>query len=401
MKQALSIFFAVLIGFTGCSIEAEVDAETGDLTSLEYDVPMLEKYRSILPNGNLLTVTVPSQSEEEATGAAERKLAPQAIDAVGAPAFVPAQAVPMALAINGVIAELLTNLQWVVDQPPSAWNSETLEFVWGPWDNEDSALEGDTIAVYIRDQGEDADDFRYVYALLRGIESDLSTMSPVIWGGSNPDPENEDFGNGVILWDFEANREWEAQYHPDRAFSESGRFAAAYARGEDEEDEDSTVTWVVAALRDVVTEENDDPLTMDYLYGSVENSNERIDFADFNIVTDIDDDETKTDLEDLGIRMAFYNHGTGRAEIDAIGGDIEEGYYVEGTECWDADIDRTYLTLDAIRESDGETYSIIGPIGAADQCAMPSLEGIPTIEDIDSELLAALDEVATNGLPEE
>src|SRR5690606_5509963 len=103
---------------------------------------------------------------------------------------------------------------------------------------------------YIRDAGEGAD-FRYHYALLRGVSNDVSTLAPVIWGGANPDATDPDRGSGITLWDFEANYAWEEANNPNFGNEplDRGRFVTLYGAGPDENDPNSEVALVLASFR--------------------------------------------------------------------------------------------------------------------------------------------------------
>ncbi len=326
---------------------------------------------------------------------------PTTMTAMGDPALYPNVSWPIVQGINGSVSNLITVLEMIVATPPTLYNSETAEFVWGPWPNDDGV---GYVAAYIKDTGE-AGDFRYTYALLRGASNDLATLTPVIWGGATPDPANKDNGVGVTLWDFEANRAFEEANDPnfDPTAGDRGRFAALFGAGPDEDDPEARLTFVVAVFRDFVPADNagEAPIDLDYLYGRYESQTHSLDFIDFE--TQVDVDEPADGIrEDLGIRMAFYDEGTGRAEADAANGSLAVNQVATGIECWDTSINRTYLQFD-ISETGSmmETYTE----GSAENCGefnatLSDLE-IPSLQDIDPELLAALDDVATNGVPTE
>ncbi|MEZ4271537.1 MAG: hypothetical protein R3C68_08930 [Myxococcota bacterium] len=56
-------------------------------------------------------------------------------------------------------------LDAVVQQPPTFFDSEKKQMLWGPWDNDDGV---GTVMVLVTDEGEDAD-FRYSYVFFRGM----------------------------------------------------------------------------------------------------------------------------------------------------------------------------------------------------------------------------------------
>ncbi len=361
-----------------------------------YDQALLDEYLRAIPPASLLEVPEP-EGTTEAKGIAE----------VGEPAMFPQQAVPVAKNINHYIKDMLDTLDKVVQHPPTVYNSETHEFFWGPIDNSSSALEGDSVALYIRDQGEDAD-FRYAYAWLRGVGSDTSTLTPVIWGGSNPDPDNEDYGDGVALWDYEANYAWMLEYYPDQADTVSrGRFVARYAKGPSDDQPDKIVTLVVGVFRDFVAEDAGPdavPEDLDYFWGNIFDGTNELDFLDFAYQDDLKGTSTET-LEDVDLQLAFYNNGVGRAEANVTGGDLPEdmpGYYLAANECWDAALLRTFYEVLALPEDPASEMPeyVVQSEGDAADCAIDSLENIPSLDDLDPDFLAALDNLATNGVPQ-
>ncbi|MEN9579560.1 MAG: hypothetical protein RJA70_2569, partial [Pseudomonadota bacterium] len=95
--------------------------------------------------------------------------------------------------------------------------------------------------------------------------------------------------------------------------------------------------------------------------------------------------------EFLELRAAFVNKRVGRAEATVSGGDLTSSVRV--VECWDEAIDRTYASV-----SEGDQLLI--EEGA---CAAPFEQdladlGVPGLQDVDAEMLAKMDCVATNGV---
>ncbi len=391
MKRFILPVVPCLLLTVACGTPEDDPVGTGG----DYDEALLEAYLRAIPSASMLEAPVPDSTMSE-KGVAD----------VGDPAMFPQHAVPIARNINQTVKALLDTLESVVQYPPSAYNSETREFVWGPFENSASAVEGDTVYLYIRDQGEGAD-FRYVYAWLRGVSNDVSTMTPVIWGGQNPDPDNEDYGDGVALWDYEANHAWMAEHYPDEPAAR-GRFVARFARGLSEDNPDHEVTVVVAVFRDFVSEGADpgtEPEDLDYFWGNVFDGTNELDFLDLEYQEDLQGTSSSAE-EDFGMRLAFYNSGVGRAEADVTGGDLPTdipGYILESAECWDAALARTYYDVIAVPEdpaSEQPEY-VVQMEGAAENCALESLDSIPSLDDLDPTFLQALDDLASNGVPQE
>jgi len=354
-----------------------------------YDQAQLDQARRALPTRALLTASVP-----------EATMKGLQLNVLGAPAVFPQEVLPVATEINGTIGNLLDILEIVVEQPPTVYDSDKAEFVWGPFDDSDTVMLGDTVYVWVKDMGANSgEDFRYGYAVVRGMGRDMAKNKAVIWGAANPDPDNEDHGAGVVIWDFEANREFEDENNPNHGELDEGRFAAVYIRDDDANEPDTEVGIVVAAFRDFVAKDDQpaEPGDLDYLYGAVEGVDVRFDFMDFRLTGNLDD---ATEAEEfLDVQMAFYN-GTGRAEAIGAGGDIPQDASIESTECWNAGLLREYYSFEAVL-GDGTRQPIAPTEGEPTACTMQSLDDVPSLDDVDAEMLDALADVATNGIPTE
>jgi len=370
-----------------------------DITQEEtdpYSAAMLETYKAALPKLSLLEAPSP-QSDMQAQ--------------LGNPATYPAIAAPQVRAVNEQVRGLVDMLEAITALPPTVYNSDTLEFVWGPWENDDTALQGDNVLAYIKDNGAGAD-HRYSYAFVRGMGNDVATYQPVIWGAMNPGPD-DDTGNGLVLFDFEANKLFEDAHNPSvSADLTRGRFAIAFGRGESDDGSGAMVTIVLSTFRDFLPDgQAGDVVDMDQLYGHVAGvDGNTVDFVSILAAADITpDDAANSALEDIDLRLAFLNGGLGRAEAIASGGDLTSDTgesVVLATECWDGLIARTYLDVAAegeiaadmpdgriTIEREGEP-ELCGPIFNNTLADL----SIPSIDDVDSALLEALENVAANGL---
>lgn len=350
----------------------------------EIDQALLAEYRKALPSMGLLEAKAPDSSVAS-------------ILATGDPAIYPTGSYEIATGINGAVTGIIEVLDKVTGIDPTIYNSETREFFWGPFENEDGI---GYVAAYIR-EGREGADFQFEYALLRGIDRDIANLTPVIWGGATPDPENEDHGAGVTLWDFEANRAFEEEHNPDFASLtlDRGRFVALYAADVDENDPEAEGTYVLASFRNFVSVDNPDaePANLDYFYGRYENGI-TVDFLDWEANIDVSDPQDSV-AENVGVRMAFLNEGTGRAEADAVGGSLEDGQQLFAVECWNAAIEQSYLSFDI--QQDGQSVAT-GSEGNEADCGLftATLDelGVPSLDDVDPGLRAILDEVARNGV---
>ncbi|NOZ86049.1 MAG: hypothetical protein GXP49_07265 [Deltaproteobacteria bacterium] len=355
-----------------------------------YDQAKLSAFRKALPQQTLISVKVPEATDQPVPLA------------VGDPATYPRDVMPTSQEINSVIKALLDQLDLITDTPPTFYDSEKMEFVWGPFDDSDSALQGDNVYLWVKDNGENtSEDFRYSYALVRGMGRDIAKNTPVIWGAANPDPNNDDFGNGVILWDFEANYGFEEANDPGHGNLDRGRFACAYFKGQDKDNQDNIITLVVGAFRNFVSKDDGDtatPLDADYFWGHVKTPKEYFDFIDFKLAMDLDQIKDSK-IENLDIRMAFYNSGVGRAEMLAYGGDIPDESRVESTECWNSLIMREFFNIELVSQ-DGSRTEIQPTEGLPENCAMQNLDTVPSLDDVPADIMNALSDVAENGVPQ-
>lgn len=345
---------------------------------------LLAQYRAAIPSESQLAATAPQ-------GSSTAK--------VGDPAVYPTVSQDIAVGINGSVAYIVLTMKTIVALEPSLYNSETKEFFWGPYDNKDGF---GTVAAYIKDAGEGAE-FRYHYALLRGVDKDVAKMKPVIWGGATPDPTNEAHGAGVTLWDFEANHAFEQANNPDYANLQldRGRFVAVYGKGDVDK---GSAAFVISALRGFVPKDKpgDAPVDLDYFYGHFDGDGHKLDFIDWQANFDIDNDPAKIKAEDVGVHMAFLDEGTGRAEAKAQGGDLATNQVADIVECWDKALSETYISLTS--STNGTQDGQVSDGNVADcgvfQATLAEL-GVPALKDIDPEMMAKLDEVAKNGAPVE
>ncbi|RMH38621.1 MAG: hypothetical protein D6689_19010 [Deltaproteobacteria bacterium] len=367
------------IATTLCLVAAACAAEDDG----SIDEAKLATFRAAIPSKARLSAPAPKAS----TAAA-----------LGDPALYPTTSWPLVEGINGAVGSMIDLLEAIVALPPTVYNSDTDEFVWGPWPSDDGV---GYVAAYIRDT-HGTEDFRYQYALLRGASNDLATLTPVVWGGATPDPDNDDHGVGVTLWDMEADRAFREANDPnfDPAAGDRGRFAALYGAGDDPDAPENEMAFVVAVFRDWVPADEPaaEPTDLDYFYGRYITAEHTIDFIDYEVDIDVSDPADGI-AEAVGVRMAFLDEGTGRAEADAANGSLAANQTVEAVECWDTSLSETYLRFDLI-----ESGSVAQSISDGDlancglfQASLDDLD-IPSLQDVDADLMAALDDVATNGV---
>lgn len=346
------------------------------------DPQLLAQYRAAIPGEAQLKAPAP-----QASGNAK----------VGDPAIYPAGSQEIVAGVNGAVTGIIETMRFIVSLEPTIYDSDKKEFIWGPYPDQDGV---GTVAAFIKDAGEGAE-FRYQYALLRGVNNDVATMTPVIWGGATPDAANEDHGAGVTLWDFEANRAFEEANNPDFASEklDRGRFAAVYQKGAEEKGE---LALVVSAFRGFVPKDSPEtePVDLDYFYGRWADGTSTIDFVDWKSAFDLNDDPAKAAAESVSVHMAFLNEGTGRAEVEASEGDFEPDQKAAIVECWDASLAETYISLTTSKGGVDQGTVADGDAASCGlfQATLAEL-GVPSLGDVNPKLLADLQEVAKNGVP--
>ncbi len=368
MKRLITVSLLTAALTTGCVIEESTDVDT----------QRLDEFRKAVP-----TMAQVQASELQAT-----------TQALGEPAELPQSSFAIAAGINGSVAFLVNTLDVVVNQlEPTVFNSDTQEYVWGPFENDDGI---GYVAVYIRDTGSD-EDFRFHYAFLRGVDNDLAKLTPVIVGGATPSPDNEDHGVGLALIDFEADYQFELTHNPngDHSERERGRVAFLFGAGPDEDNPNDEMAFVVAALRGFGDGADGEIVSIDYLYGHYEDNTEghTLDFLNWQSEFDVNEDGSAAELVD--IRMAFLDQGTGRAEATVSGGDLELGVTASAIECWDTSINQTFIEMTTSDGIDIDRDGVISNCGIF-EASLGEL-GIPGLEDIDADLRAGLNLLAETG----
>ncbi len=372
-------FIAVILplGVLGCTI-AE-DDEAG------YTAEQLAASRAAIPPAERLVSSVPTPSGNSSALEieAESELASFAIEA--------------ATQVNQPAADMIAILETITSLPPTLYNSSTKEFVWGPWDNDDGVGQ---VLVYIRENEPD-DDFAYSYAFARTMDGDVARLTPVIWGGAKPDDTNPDYGVGVTLWDIDANNEFDDTHDPaadPSTRTEQGKIVMLYGHLRENGDD---VTYNLAVLRDFRGNDGELEAAVDseYFYGRATTTDATIDFLDWQFAYDVCDadlscweEQTVADADErFSLRAAFVGR-SGRGEATVSDGDLEAPLRI--VECWDDQLATSYFSVDSGSETVTE-----GNCGGNETVSLAD-SGVPTLEDVDSDLMAAMICVAENGVEE-
>jgi len=381
-------------------------ADTTPATS--YSESDLTRYKAALPTADQLTATTPTATTKAAATSDFPQIAKDATKG-----------------INGVVTGIVELMRAIVDLPPTVYNSDTHEFVWGPWNN-DSGY--GNVLVYIKEQlpeakpaagcpadgwsekptGTCTPDFHFVYALARGLGNDMATYTPVIWGGANPDATNGMFGTGITLWDFEANYAWSVAHDPAYATEQlaRGRFVAVYGKGADTGG--ATFAFNVAVFANFVPQETPGAAGIDaeYYFGSYRTPSLGLTFVNFLTQADVDHD-ANGDPENLDVRIAFLDSGVGRAEATiscpanttcSLPGPT--GAVGQATECWDGALGKVYsnLTYNGVSLSTQPPGATMADCGSPFSASLDSLN-IPSRGDLDPVMMQKLHDVAENGMP--
>lgn len=353
-----------------------------------YDRAALLRYRQAIPEESRLVADVANANPE-----------PGALTS-GGNAILAREGVKIARTVNAPARLMVQALRAVVDLPPTFFDSEKKQFVWGPWENDEGVGE---VFVYIQENAA-GEDFQYSYALARTIDGDLATATPVIWGAATPDVEDDDKGVGVTLWDLEANHAFELEHDMSAPHQGRGRFVMLYGHRAEAERE---AFFNVAVFRDFVPGDNParEPADIDYFYGRFMDGSNTVDFVDTAVTADIcdapsdtadpptsacfDDDAVIDQDESFRFVTLFINGGLGRAEATVSGGDVEAELSM--TECWDPSLDRTFLRV-ASGSSSVESGDCMAP---ADQ-PMSAL-ALPSFDSLDPALVEKLSCAAEHG----
>ena len=375
---------------SGCGSQAEIVGQN-------FEAETLDAYLTAIPSESRLEASVPVQALPEdgevretlqATSLGESELAKVAVEA--------------ASQINAPVREITGVLHEIVELPPTHFDVEEHRFVWGPWPHQDGF--GDML-LFVQ-ENDPGDDFEYSYALGRILGTDFDTFEAVIWGAATPDPEVEDRGVGVTLWDLEANRRFDETHDPEFESADSsaqGRFVMLYGHGVSNTEPETDVFYNHAVFRSFLGEDAEPgsaPFDVDYLYGRVAGDPNQLDFMDFSVVSDVCDtssdacfeNDTVDDAdENFDFRAAFINEGVGRAEVGIEGGDLPSA--VEVAECWNDELDRVFVEV----SSGAEEVALAGECPAVWSQPLSDM-GLPGLGDIDPELSERLDCVASNGL---
>lgn len=368
------------------------DDEAG--AGARYDAGTFAEYLRAIPEQERMLTGVPTLDD------------PGALSSAG-DAVLGAHGVEFARSVNRPVRALVATLRAIVALPPTQFDAERRQFLWGPWDHERGAGK---VALVIAENAADAD-FRYTYLLLRSTDGSLAEATPVISGGSTPDASDPERGVGVALWDVDADRQFELDHGGDGADRGRGRFVTLFGHTASEQGDSY---FNLAVFRNFVPEDalresaDAEPIDIDHFYGRFDGEDDlRLDFLDTALLANICDTEVESCFADAPPATSsaerfeysafFVNRGLGRAEVQLSEGDL--GRSAHFVECWNPGLRRTSFQVEGTGENAGmmmETLENGSCAAPADQSMLDL--GIPTLDDIDPALLLVMSCAAENGL---
>jgi hypothetical protein len=360
------------------------DTTRGDTYSSE----TLAAHRRAIPTEERLVASEPQLSQ---TGAQTRP----------GSTVLAAYGVDLARAVNRPVRALVWALRAISELDPSYYDLAERRFVWGPWAHERGVGK---VALVVA-ENEPGADFTYSYMLVRTPGDTLDDATPVILGGATPDAADPDRGVGVALWDVEANHTFEVDNGGDTESTGRGRFVTLFGHDTAAEGE---AHYNLAAFRDFVPDDAEPsqtgPIDVDYFYGRFQGSDgARVDFLDSDVLANICGASSESCFEDAapastGTERFEYgayvlNHGLGRAEVRLSEGDLAAP--TRFVECWDTAFQQTSFQMEA-------SGSMV-EMRQDGSCAAPTDQsaaelGLPTLDDVDAELLTVMGCAAENGL---
>lgn len=385
MKQTVWGALSVGLLCAGCADLPQF----GDALGVGYDDATLERYIAALPDTEAVLAEEPSVQT------------PTSALSSGQPAVFARHGIDFTRAVNQPAIELTSLLRVLTRLPPSRFDEVERQFTWGPWAHPNGT---GYLTLWVRENvGSSA--FQYSYALVRSPGRESGDGTSVIVGGASLNGTVSAAGLGVTLWDLDANLEFELAQDPGvelRQFG-AGRYAMLYGHSDSNRTQSH---FNIATFRDFAPPDTGggpvERHTVDYFYGRFRNDSGLIHFVDSDLTGDFCDAEParcfeSNEVEDASERyryQAAYVRGDGgRAEVLVRDGDLSEP--VGMTECWNERLTRTSLEVNK-QQATTETV----PGGACAGVAAQPLEqlGVPTLDDVDVEILRHLGCLAERGL---
>lgn len=269
----------------------------------------------------------------------------------GDPALVPPRAREVARGINGAVFYLLAMLDFAMDLPITAREQDTR--TWGPYER---AQGGGSVRLDVRRQPEDVGRFEYSVVLAADSPQDVTSDSPwdeVVAGWFLRGGGSLREGVGGFCWDADV---W-AAHSP--GYEGGGLVCVDHER-------DGDLVRLHATFDDWL-QPGGDSVAIEYFFEAVQGGGGVLEYLGSD---DVVGGTGGTELSATRVRWAAG--GAGRADLLVSGGDVPVPG-VPASECWDADLARTWWFVDMPgAEPDVEE-------GSQDDCAFAGREEVREI----------------------
>ncbi len=215
---------------------------------------------------------------------------------------------------NPLIGYGLSLFEHAQNVAPDFYDLDTLEYVWGPFPNQYTEREEDKLVLYIRYEAEST--FAYQYAVLLQNKDDNASLTPVLWGGTNPDEANPQYGNGVMIVDFSSAEQFSQTYYGESTLT-SGRFAVAYSVSAFENLE-AGLAVIGTKFSDYLSPSIEKEFNGLNIHGTFYHEERVLNFARFNGESDVHTDEgcsfgcEGSEIESWSFDMVYLDSGQGR-----------------------------------------------------------------------------------------
>lgn len=281
-----------------------------------------DSFRDGLPTKDMVEMKSPSKGGQGLTSAfyGQGQTAEYYLLTVGAAATV-----------NGGTLWVLDLIAHIVANPPSSIEGDVA--VWGPYTESLSAV---TWKLTVTRTGDDA----YSWVLEGKAKTAADSTYVAVLSGSHTaavDANGErvkGFGSGEFLIDWDKNRTL-----PGANQNDMGTAEIHYSRASA-----SAVASVNAEFHQVRDNETNTRIDANYSFKQAPGAGGELDFV---IKKNVDQDPSRSLVENLAIKSRWESTGAGRSDIKLSGGDLANDATKEATvsECWDSNFVSVYFTF--------------------------------------------------------
>lgn len=311
--------------------------------------------------------------------------------------------------LNQLLEAQLALLELMADRAPSSQDPARKLTTWGPFVDETTPFLQDELLLRVRSgspgdgsalDGGSADeegpspaaDFAFLFTMSRRLEDDGGSEQIVLWGGTRTDENGKP--EGVLVFDLEANRRFDAEHNPVVQRLEAGRLALAFA-----DLQEPAQHLVAASFRDFVARDALDdvaPVDLDQRWGNAPDGARTIQFVTTAAPAQLDDESAGIEL--VTADCSFLEQGAGRADFIAVAGDIPPGFAVQGQECWSAAGAVQYAAATLVHTANAVPPSPAGETtGAPSDCSLTTGWPVPDVDALPPALVTWLTRGAAEG----